>query len=532
MRSLLNPGGIGFRFLAFLLLGGLWPTALLGFLVFQFIEHELQQQLGRELMIQVESIRNQIDRELMASYLELRRLSVQEFLPDQPEVALRAFVRRAAEDYGGGDKYRCVAVVEDGKPTFRVGDCTHLQAFRAPPGETPLVSEPYMVTHTEPVIDFWFAREETDSGLLVSYSLSFLSELLSRTDVPGGVYLDLLVLSADGKMLARKDAGRGLVMNAPALYPMLYEPRDKAGGHALGWVTGGGEAVAASRNLVGLLPELAPVSGWQVAVVQPLTDGSERTVVLINRMRFGLLLAVVATLTCSLLFAVILLRGILSPVRALTQATMKLRAGDLVTPVKVKGVTELSQLGEVFDEMREQLRDLLEQLTELASTDELTGLPNRREVNRRLREEARRARRYGQSLSIAILDLDHFKRVNDTFGHPFGDRVLRDVAELGRRLCRDTDLMGRFGGEEFIFILPLTSRSNAVLIMERIREAISSTEVCDPVAGYRVRMTASIGIANIPKDADDEESLLIRADEALYLAKSGGRNRVVSNTAA
>lgn len=156
-----------------------------------------------------------------------------------------------------------------------------------------------------------------------------------------------------------------------------------------------------------------------------------------------------------------------------------------------------------------------------AFVDMLTGLPNRRRCEQALQEAIERSRRYGEQLAICIWDIDHFKRINDTYGHDRGDQVLRQIAQLMRQTIRATDLIGRWGGEEFILLLPCTGQAAAEMVVERLRCLLMTTITLD---GQPV--TASFGIAVYQPD-DDQASLLERADQALYAAKAAGRNRVM-----
>ena len=166
-------------------------------------------------------------------------------------------------------------------------------------------------------------------------------------------------------------------------------------------------------------------------------------------------------------------------------------------------------------------------LYELATVDGLTGLYVRRYFDQRLNEEWRRGTRYGQEFSIGILDLDHFKRLNDTYGHQAGDQVLRGAATVLRDNMRGADIAGRYGGEEFAFILPRTTIAEAKHMADRIRGDIEAMRVV--VNGERLHVTCSIGVAGYPEcGAPDSTSLLAFADQALYDAKSQGRNRVLA----
>ncbi|MDX9859504.1 MAG: diguanylate cyclase [Rhodospirillales bacterium] len=174
------------------------------------------------------------------------------------------------------------------------------------------------------------------------------------------------------------------------------------------------------------------------------------------------------------------------------------------------------------------LSEAIEKIREMAVTDELTGLFNRRHFFERLKVEMNRAKRYGHPLSCVILDLDHFKRVNDTHGHPAGDSVLRSVAQVLQSNCRSADVLARYGGEEFVGILPETTIEGAASMAEKVRMAIESMAVA-VADGQDVRITASFGVAGVTQSDGaeiDEDELTRLADQALYRAKTTGRNRV------
>jgi diguanylate cyclase (GGDEF)-like protein len=166
-------------------------------------------------------------------------------------------------------------------------------------------------------------------------------------------------------------------------------------------------------------------------------------------------------------------------------------------------------------------------LYELASTDELTGLYVRRLILQRLKQEVRRFQRYGRPIAVAVMDLDHFKAVNDTYGHAAGDEVLRTLGRLlQEKTRRELDIPGRIGGEEFLLIMPETDEAGAVLACDRLRRAVAAERI--DFEGEELRVTLSIGVA--ARDAGDESpaALLRRADEALYAAKDAGRDRVTA----
>lgn len=162
---------------------------------------------------------------------------------------------------------------------------------------------------------------------------------------------------------------------------------------------------------------------------------------------------------------------------------------------------------------------ILASLDKSATTDALTGLYNRRVSESVLHAETSKASNNGAAVSVMMLDVDHFKSINDTFGHDVGDVVLRDVAHLIRTTVRDNDVSGRWGGEEFLCVLPRTPMDVALSVAERVRKAIESrTGLCRAI-------TVSVGVATY-RDGDDLAAIVKRADEALYLAKKSGRNRV------
>lgn len=190
-------------------------------------------------------------------------------------------------------------------------------------------------------------------------------------------------------------------------------------------------------------------------------------------------------------------------------------------------VRTLEQVVVEKEALAADLRDANERLARLASTDALTGLLNRRAFQDALRRDLARASRSGDPLGVVIADVDHFKRVNDTHGHPAGDEVLRVFAQIFRDSVREGDVAARWGGEEFALVLPATDVAGAAVVAERIRGRLEQATI--PVGACSVRVTASFGVAALragPGDLPIDE-LVRRADEALYEAKHAGRNQVV-----
>ncbi|MCP4003814.1 MAG: diguanylate cyclase [bacterium] len=173
-----------------------------------------------------------------------------------------------------------------------------------------------------------------------------------------------------------------------------------------------------------------------------------------------------------------------------------------------------------------RIKTLQDRLRKLASHDPLTGLLNRRALMERLGQEVQRAFRYGHDLALVMADIDHFKRINDEQGHDAGDRVLAQAASFLRKHMRETDIVGRYGGEEFVLLLPETDSQGAFIAMDRMRQAAVDRRWGTRECPSSVRF--SLGLASfLDLGLDSAEGLLKAADEALYQAKEGGRNQVV-----
>ncbi|WP_321846763.1 sensor domain-containing diguanylate cyclase [Paraburkholderia bannensis] len=175
--------------------------------------------------------------------------------------------------------------------------------------------------------------------------------------------------------------------------------------------------------------------------------------------------------------------------------------------------------------MQREREEAVAKLREYADRDGLTGIGNRRYFETRLAEEFSRWQRYGGEMSVLLFDLDHFKKINDEFGHVAGDTVLRTMAQRVAGVVRKEDIFGRFGGEEFALLLPCTPLDDAMHVAEKIRHTIGDTPV--DVQGDVVAVTASVGAASARPGSNDYEVMINEADAALYSAKRQGRNRSV-----
>jgi diguanylate cyclase len=182
-----------------------------------------------------------------------------------------------------------------------------------------------------------------------------------------------------------------------------------------------------------------------------------------------------------------------------------------------------AELGETRGELK-SIRDQLNEAREAVQHDPLTGVLNRRGMDIVLPREVARARRVNAPLSVGMVDLDHFKHINDTFGHQAGDRVLVHMTELMRSVLRETDLIVRYGGEEFLVILPDTDMQGARLVLDRLQDIVVKSPVIHE--GRRISVGFSAGVAQF-RDDDNGATLVLRADRALQSAKRGGRSQVV-----
>lgn len=195
-----------------------------------------------------------------------------------------------------------------------------------------------------------------------------------------------------------------------------------------------------------------------------------------------------------------------------------------------KGITnskgELVEFVGIARDVTDRL-DLIERLSQQAYHDELTGLANRRFLSQQAHLELDRAKRYQYPLSLFMLDIDHFKNVNDTYGHLAGDNVLKQLSQLMKEALREYDMIARIGGEEFAVLLPETNLAEAIVIAERLRQAVMESKFTVQQS-HSIKMTVSIGIASTSDLSHDFEILLHEADKRLYQAKIAGRNRVVS----
>ncbi|MDR5795641.1 EAL domain-containing protein, partial [Caballeronia sp. LZ008] len=210
-------------------------------------------------------------------------------------------------------------------------------------------------------------------------------------------------------------------------------------------------------------------------------------------------------------------RSVTRPIAALTQFSKRIGQGDYAAPIEIRQNDEIGELARAFNQMRDGISEREKRITELAYMDRLTGLPNRALFNDRLQQAIGAATRSKRPLAVMMMDLDRFKYVNDTLGHPIGDMLLCEVAKrLRAALHRKTDTVARLGGDEFAVLLPTDDLASARLLATRMLNALEEPIT---IEGQLVDVGASIGIVTFPQNGTDMNVLLRRADIAMYVAK-------------
>ena len=285
--------------------------------------------------------------------------------------------------------------------------------------------------------------------------------------------------------------------------------------------------------VIGMAMPIAGVDWVMVAEMEKKNAYAE--ILVLRRLTIAL---VGGLIFCIGICAYIFGHSVVSPVRRLSKEAASVAAGNLDVDIPVTGLSEVSYLTQVFNHMVASLKQGREEISaannslletnkvlhRLSITDSLTGLYNRNHIMELLDREIARAARYNQPLAVLMLDIDYFKKVNDTYGHQTGDIVMGRLAKSLQESVRECDYAGRYGGEEFLIILPSSNILGGAVIAERIRHNIGSLQI--PAGGQNLSVTVSIGVACYPDHGDDVESIVRKADDALYATKANGRNCV------
>ncbi len=353
--------------------------------------------------------------------------------------------------------------------------------------------------------------------------VAHLSESLKGRDL-----IDLAVVDEQARVLAHTDTER---FNTVLTDELVSEAIDT---DSTVWAHRGHELVIGVPAKSGIR--------WATVVARFSFERVEaqisRTRMFVGSALFGLFLLLAAVQLVGLE------RLVIRPIRTLQQAVRRIAEGHLTTRVPPLKSRELGELSETVNRMAAALqaeRDNLERavaertrelseanarLERLAVTDGLTGMFNHRRFHEVLQAELLRALRHKRPMGVLMVDVDFFKKVNDTLGHPAGDELLRRLAEVLSRDLRQTDLIARYGGEEFAVVLPETTKAEAIQVAERMRGAVEAK--LNGTEQWKQTITVSIGVATFPEDGTTGEALLEAADQAMYLAKRSGRNRVMT----
>lgn len=353
-------------------------------------------------------------------------------------------------------------------------------------------------------------------ALTAKLSLTSVEHMLGRFSSAdsGRVYL----VTGEGAVVTGREAGMGARLTTASLQRLSER--------------GGGVARYRSYDQAQVVGSLrrAPALRWAVVAETPASVAFRQ----VARLRNLMLLLLAALVLGIGLIAYFLGLFIVRPLDRLTKGAAKVAAGNLDVDLPLLSGGEVGYLTEVFNNMvvrlrkghqaldaaNETLRRKNEELERLSVTDGLTGLYNRRRLMETLADEVRRSQRLKHTFSTLMVDVDHFKKYNDTHGHLAGDGVLTRVAAILREATREVDYVARYGGEEFLVMLPETGMTEALEIAERIRTRVAA----EAFPGRR--MTVSIGVAEFPLHGSKPEQVIAAADEALYEAKGEGRDRV------
>ncbi len=499
------------KIILFALLATLLPAVGLGWLYFDQIDHTLRESARRTLQTDVIHAERAFLLWLRERLYDLRTFSASETVMEALE---RGVLTPAASSHleqlgQGASSYRAFRLFDYlGHPLNQVPRAA-LRWTLPPDWRRQLEKEGAILATLpgdgKPALLMGVPMTD-DQGLLEGVFTAAVGMESLAGFMGGGVESGLALADHRGRLLFASGEGRALG-DSPARVASLFETPGEMVVH---------QAFQGSRLLV----VLRPVEGTPWGVIATL-DRDQLYSGLAAMREFTIL--VVALLVAVIGFlAWRLSRNVLQPLGNLIRAAKRVADGDLEVTVPVLRNDELGFASHIFNEMLAQLRQHHSRLETLSTTDVLTGLPNRKGLLQGFETFLARYRRHLRPFSVLMLDIDHFKRVNDRHGHLAGDQVLREVAQILVREMRQVDLVGRFGGEEFMLLLDETPQETALLVAERIRHAIAANP---PIFnGRMIEVTASLGVAEVAP-GEGFEAVVQKADEALYLAKQQGRNR-------
>lgn len=247
---------------------------------------------------------------------------------------------------------------------------------------------------------------------------------------------------------------------------------------------------------------------------------SEAKVAYLNLAQYLLLIPAITASAFALIMIFLLIER---PIASFVSSMKKVKEGNLDARIAVKSSDEFGFMAEAFNQMASEIERSHRALEASATTDSLTGLLNHRSFHERLNDEYKRIARHPEPMSIIMTDIDNFKKINDNYGHPAGDIVLKEVGKILTRMTREIDIVARYGGDEFLVLLIDTDGKQSVETAERIRRMVEAMKV--EFEGQRIPVTLSLGVATAPVDTETKEELIELADKALYHAKRNGRNQ-------
>jgi len=349
--------------------------------------------------------------------------------------------------------------------------------------------------------------------LAVEVELGGLQPLLrAAVSLTSGVQEIVALLTMDGRTIhavTSLEGGAGKAITPAQIAKLAETPR------RLGWIDNGDEV-----GLVGLVSRFNELP-WQLVIAENADAVFAGLLQARNR-----IILITALLTIAIGGTATIIAGQINiPLESLTDGVLRVADGDLDVAVPVHRKDELGLVSGMFNEMVGRLKDNQVKLEQLATTDPLTGLANRKQIMADLTFHREYYRRYGTEFSILMMDIDHFKQVNDSYGHLAGDAVLVQLAQIFRDSLRVLDCAGRYGGEEFLIILGRTECHQAVQVAERLRLSVAQHVFVH--GDLQLRATISVGVTGMRAE-DGGTDLIDRADRALYEAKTGGRNQVVA----
>jgi diguanylate cyclase (GGDEF)-like protein len=508
------------QILAFAILAALVPSLIISLIAYGQSRRALTEKITQELVTTGSQVGREADVWLKERLYDLRVFANSSVVSET--VARRGQVGRLVE-YLNSVRAR-VADYEELQLVDAKGGLVASSARRAGPVRLPegwakafessrsLVSEPYWDERAQKMIvilgvPVLQANDRLSGALVARTNFSEPTQVLRRFSArsAGHAYL----ATARGTLIADSrngPAGRKTMDLAPEVTNRLLAAEGEVVEH---YGVDGVEVLGSAQRL--------SQAAWFAVADIPVADAYRQA----NRLRnvaflvIGILLVIIAVV------AYWLSALIARPLGRLTSAAAQVSAGDLPAGLSTGGGGEVGYLTQVFNTMVESLRKHHDELERLSTTDTLTGLSNRRHLMDLLSLEMDRAKRAGQAFSILMLDVDHFKKYNDSHGHQAGDEVLARVGAVLRDSIRPYDCAARYGGEEFLVMLSATSLDRARESAERIRKQVRAEQF----DGGSV--TVSIGVAEYPSQGNTAESVIGQADAALYEAKRAGRDRVM-----